>query len=261
MSPAIKRLPISSRSYRSTTDYAIIAECSWKRRSSSLPAQRAMVSAIRPSSGCATLPHAPIRRFVLTPCAKRGRQASSARIRGFAAWCLAKLPREIHLLRIRPARVRVLSEDAVATMAAVMRRALVEPSDFRLAIRPDQLKRARVAQAKSVAVLNSKGLTILKTGMAIPNDARWNREPGSAVCCNTSLRKSSHGHTPRTHQAAKGDKRFVRRNAGAIQGEGDDVGRSLTGVAAEGEERCSAGRRSPGRSGSEHQALSLRSSQ
>jgi hypothetical protein len=138
---------------------------------------------------------------------------------------------------------------------------MVEPSDFRLAIRPDQLKRARVAQAKSVAVLNSKGLTILKTGMAIPNDARWNREPGSAVCCNTSLRKSSHGHTPRTHQAAKGDKRFVRRNAGAIQGEGDDVGRSLTGVAAEGEERCSAGRRSPGRSGSEHQALSLRSSQ
>jgi hypothetical protein len=159
------------------------------------------------------------------------------------------------------ARVRVLSEDAVTTMAAVMRRASVEPSDFRLAIRPDQLQRAHVAQAKSVAILNSKGLTILKTGMAIPNDARWNREPGSAVCCNTSLRKSSHGHTPRTHQAAKGDKRFVRRNAGAIQGEGDDVGRSLTGVAAEGEERCSAGRRSPGRSGSEHQALSLRSSQ
>jgi hypothetical protein len=76
---------------------------------------------------------------------------------------------------------RVFSNDAVITMAAVMRRAAVEPSDFRLAIRPDQLQRARVAQAKGVAVLDSKGLTILSTGLAIPNDALIISEKGAML--------------------------------------------------------------------------------
>ena len=80
------------------------------------------------------------------------------------------------------ARPVPLSEDAaIAAATDVVRRLTVEPSLFRLGMKPEQQRRARVALAKGVAILGSKGLTILKPGLTIPKDALIVSEEGAML--------------------------------------------------------------------------------
>jgi len=58
----------------------------------------------------------------------------------------------------------------------------LEPSRFRLAIKPDQLQKARVAEASGVAVLDAKGnVTRLAPGITVPRDAFVISEPGARL--------------------------------------------------------------------------------